>query len=415
MSPSEAALGAFAGYGVELEYMIVDAGSLAVMPAADRLLDALSSADAAPPRAGFAWSNELVLHLLEVKNERPTPTLDRLAEGFQAEIARANAALAPLGARLMPGGMHPWMDPAAETRLWPHRDAAIYRAYDRIFDCRAHGWANIQSAQLNLPFADDEEFARLHSAVRVLLPILPALAASSPVADGRLRTELDFRMESYRRHAARRPALIGRVIPDAAISEARYRAEVLAPMYEAVARDDPEGALRDDWLNARGAIPRFGRRAIEIRVVDMQECPQADLAIAALTAAVARALYDGRWSSFAAQQGLATAALAGLLSDCTRAAEAAIIDDGGYLALFGFPRARCRAEELWAWLFAQCGSEAPLTDSHRAALQTVLGRGPLARRILHALGGHCERERLAAVYGELCECLAAGRLFLGLP
>ncbi|MBU1395140.1 MAG: glutamate--cysteine ligase, partial [Gammaproteobacteria bacterium] len=144
-------LHAFAGYGIELEYMIVDWHSLAVMPIADALLQAaaggrvVSSVD----RGKFGWSNEIVLHLVEIKNERPDPALEPLVAGFQAEIRQVNRLLDPLGARLMPTAMHPWMDPAAETRLWPHDNAPIYRAYDRIFDCRQHGQANLQSMHLN--------------------------------------------------------------------------------------------------------------------------------------------------------------------------------------------------------------------------------------------------------------------------
>ena len=37
---------------------------------------------------------------------------------------------------------------------------------------------------VNLPFADDAQFARLHAAIRLVLPLLPALAASSPIAEG---------------------------------------------------------------------------------------------------------------------------------------------------------------------------------------------------------------------------------------
>src|SRR5665811_1134453 len=92
-------------------------------------------------------------------------------------------SLETMGAQLMPGAMHPWMDPHSETRLWLGDNAVIYGAYDRIFDCKSHGWANLQSMHVNLPFADDNEFARLHAASRLVLPILPALAASSPIAE----------------------------------------------------------------------------------------------------------------------------------------------------------------------------------------------------------------------------------------
>lgn len=404
-----AALAAFAGFGIELEYMIVDRHTLDVRPIADRLLG-----DAAEVRQGrFAWSNELVLHLVELKNAEPAESLAGLAAGFQAEIARIDALLAGYDARLMPTAMHPWMDPLHETRLWPHAHAAIYRAYDRIFDCRAHGWANIQSMHLNLPFAGDAEFARLHAGARLLLPILPALAASSPAAGGQVRDALDFRMACYRDHPSRVPALIGEVIPDNADSAEEYAAMVLAPMYLAIAPLDREGVLRHEWLNARGAIPRFDRSALEIRVIDIQECPAADIAIAALASAAAKALYDGQWSSLAAQRAIPTAALADILHACISDADAAIISDAAYLAALGCTQKRCTAGELWHRLRAACAASPLLQGVDMAPIEVILRQGPLARRILRALGPHGGRERLADVYRELCDCLAHGRMFSG--
>ena len=36
------------------------------------------------------------------------------------------------------------------------------------------------------------------------------------------------------------------------------------------------------WVNSRGATARFDRGTIEIRLLDIQECPAADLAIITL-------------------------------------------------------------------------------------------------------------------------------------
>lgn len=403
-------LAAFAGCGIELEYMIADRDSLDVRPIADRLLR--GDGEGGEVRRGeFGWSNELVAHLVEIKNPAPAAAPAGLADGFQGEVRCIDELLADHNARLMPTAMHPWMDPARETRVWSHSHAVIYAAYDRIFDCRAHGWANIQAMHVNLPFANDAEFARLHAAVRLLLPILPALAASSPVADGRARGALDFRLQCYRQHPARVPELIGALIPDNLSSQAQFAQEVLAPMYRAIAPHDPDGVLRHEWLNARGAIPRFDRQALEIRVIDIQECPRADLAIAAAAGAVARALYDGRWSTLAQHQGCTTAALVRLLDACSRDAEQALIDDAAYLALFGFPGARCTARELWCHLLAACAADPWLTAQSCEVLEHILTHGTLARRILRALGADASRARLMAVYRQLCDCLAQGCLF----
>jgi len=402
---------AFSAYGIELEYMIVDRATLAVRPIADRLLcDDAGQRVNELARGNLAWSNELVRHLVEIKNVQPDAELAPLPAAFQAEVAAMDERLAAFDARLMPTGMHPWMDPATETRLWHGAHADIYATYDRIFGCSRHGFANLQSMHLNLPFADDDEFARLHAAVRLLLPILPALAASSPLAGGRPSGHLDCRMDAYCGHQARLPASMGEVIPDTVGSRAEYRERILAPMYREAAPLDPAGTLCHEWLNARGAIPRFERDALEIRVIDLQECPQADLAIAAATVAVVRALYDQRWTVLAEQQAMATAPLAAILGGCIRDGERAPIADADYLRLLGFPHRRGTAGELWRHLCAA----APPGPAFAETLSLQLEQGPLARRILRAVGPEPDRARLEAVYRSLCDCLAAGRLFTGL-
>lgn len=403
-------LPAFSGYGIELEYMIVDRQTLSVRPVADALLSKLAGTPVPEFKRGrLAWSNELVLHLLELKNANPDPAIEPLTAAFQSEIQDINRHLEAMGAELMPGAMHPWMDPLLETRLWPGENAAIYSAYDRVFDCKSHGWANLQSMHVNLPFADDSEFARLHAASRLLLPVLPALAASSPIAEGRDTRYLDFRMEAYRKHPLRIPSVIGRVIPEALASRAEHE-QVLARMYQDIAPFDSEGVLQHEWLNARGAIPRFDRHAIEIRVIDLQECPQADLSIAAITTDTVHALYEAQWAPLAEQQAIATDALAEVMLSCIRDAEQAVIMDAAYLRLLGFPGRRCEARELW-WHLVEA-----MPPAHRQAwqggLDIMLEHGPLARRILRAVGRDFRRGSLQSVYRELCRCLEEGRMFL---
>ena len=410
-------LQAFAGYGIELEYMIVDRKTLSVLPIADALLCKVAGAFVSEVQRGkFGWSNELVLHLIEIKNTSPDPLLDPLPTAFQNEVRQINRLLEPMDAKLMPTGMHPWMNPLNETHLWPHDNAAIYRAYDRIFDCKkGHGWANLQSMHLNLPFANDDEFARLHAAIRLVLPILPALAASSPIAEERFTGFMDFRMEAYRTNALRIPSSTGQVIPDNITSQVEYKSRILAPLYRDIAALDPEGVLQHEWINSRGAIPRFDRNAIEIRVIDLQECPEADIAIAAATSSVVKMLYDNQVSPLSLQQEISTVSLVEIMQACIRDAEQAVIFDSEYLARLGFPERRCEAKELWRHLIEKTLPGFP--DQHatwQKSLGVILDQGPLARRITRAVGSTCERSRLEAVYAELCTCLGEGRLFQGL-
>ena len=170
--------------------------------------------------------------------------------------------------------------------------------------------------------------------------------------------------------------------------------------------------LQHEWLNARGAIARFDRSAIEIRVCDAQECPRADLAIAALLVAVTRALYEERWSDGQAQRAVSTADLAAILARTVDDADAARIEHPGYLALFGLAASRCSAREVWHALFDRCGDDAiAWNPDARRPLALLDTRGPLARRLVAALGPEPSREALRDAYRELADCLAANRSY----
>ena len=405
----------FEGYGIEMEYMIVDAGDLSILPAADRILSAAAGEIVSEVARGeIAWSNELVLHVIELKTNGPAGRLAGLAARFQESVREINDILAPMDGRLMPTAAHPWMDPIRDTRLWPHQYSPIYAAYDRIFGCRGHGWSNLQSVHVNLPFFDDAELGRLHAAIRLVLPIMPALTASSPILDGAQTPYLDARMEVYRHNSARIPSVTGRVIPEPVYDRATYEKEILAPMYRDVAPLDPEGVLQEEFLNARGAIARFERNTIEIRVLDIGECPMVDLAAAGLIISAIRGLVDEQWQDWEAQKGWPVAPLANILPAVIRDADRAVLANPDYLRLFGYPAAPpCTVGDLWAHIRESCRADVDMDPEGNAALDLILSRGPLARRILGTLAGDFRRERLAEVYGELCGCLADGRLFTG--
>ena len=400
---------AFSVFGIEIEYMIVDRTTLDVAPVSDRLLTAVAGELTNETEQGaIAWSNELALHVIEVKTNGPTARLDTAVGDFQAAVMRINALLQEWNARLMPTGAHPWMNPDTDTRLWTHDDDVIYAAYDRIFGCRGHGWSNLQSMHINLPFADDAEFGRLHAAIRVVLPLLPALAASTPYLDGRDTGLADARIDAYARNQQRVPPITGRVVPEPVRTFAQYQDVILAPMYRAIAPHDPDGILQFEWLNSHGAIARFDRQAIEIRLLDTQEHPGADLAIAALVVAVVQRLYQGSDAVLDAADAISTDALAGILRKCVVHGERARIDDADYLRVLGVADAPRDASAIWRALAQHV---APQLTQHRDALDVILNQGTLASRVRRSVGERVDAASLRRAYEQLCECLAQGRMF----
>lgn len=409
-------LGLFEAYGVELEYMIVDRETLNVLPVADALLAEVAGAGASEWNGEgetVSWSNELALHVIELKLANPSQTLSGLTTEFQRHVRQINTLLEPMNARLLPSGMHPWMNPLIETKLWPHEQTEVYRALDRIFGCRGHGWSNLQSSHLNLPFASDEEFVRLHAAIRAVLPLIPALTASTPYMDGRSSGLMDSRLEVYRTNQPGVRLTIGDVVPEDVGSIDEYHSKILEPMYEEIAPYDPDGVLRYEWLNSRGAIARFDRGAIEIRVVDLQESPLADVALLALISETVRALAEQRFVSTEALRMLDTAELAALFRQAIVVGDALQVEYTPLLHVLGFERSSLTARDIWDGLRKNLISEELAAEQRwEDVYELYSARGTLARRLLSSPQDE-SIDTLHSLYGELANTLQHGRLYRG--
>lgn len=401
--------GLFEAFGIELEYMLVDSGTLDVRPLCDVLMqEAAGHITGDFDNGRLAWSNELVNHVVELKTKGPAPSLEGLHQVFHQNVQQINELLSKHNALLLPTGAHPWMNPFTETQLWTHESSEIYKLYNRIFDCRGHGWSNLQSTHINLPFKNEEEFGRLHAAIRLVLPLLPALAASTPILDGRNTGFRDARLEHYRFNQKRLPIIAGSIIPEAVFTQGDYQAQIFDPIRSAIAPYDEEGLLKQYFLNSRGAIARFDRGAIEIRLLDIQESPRADMAIVALVVAVVQALAEGEWASFDAQAKWHEQDLLDLLLKTIREGEEARLSDAAFLRLWHYPGKRATAGELWQHLLERVADR--LSAEQVTTLRYQLYHGTLSQRILSQLKGDFRRPALHEVYRRLGDCLQSNTL-----
>jgi hypothetical protein len=395
------------GFGVELEYMIVDRDTWQSRPVADRILRTDGERVVNELDCGqLRWSNELVLHVVELKTNGPVRHLSGLYRAFQRDIQGINALLEPLNACLMGSATHPFMDPMSETHLWPHGDREIYDSLDRVFGCRGHGWSNLQAAHLNLPFYDNEEFFRLHAAIRLVLPLIPAVAAASPYAAGMDTGWLDGRLQTYGLNCARVPSVTGQIIPEPVMSIDEYRAKILEPMYADIRPFDAEGILQHEWLNARGAIARFDRHTIEIRLVDAQECPLADMAVLMGVAEAVRFVLDAPLAVLEQANGISTGRLRALLGAAMYKGPSALIRDRDYLRCLGVSNHVATAREIWTYLVQKAQG---FSGPERAAFEEILRHGPLATRIRKATGP-ATLLNLKRTCRLLAQCLQEGRV-----
>ncbi len=397
--------------GIELEYMVVDRTTLKVMPIVDELFkDVTGRITSDVERGDVEWSNELVSHVVELKTAKPTRKIPSFRKKFAGEVKAINKVLAKRNAMLLPTAAHPFMDPFTETVIWPHAYNEVYALYNRIFDCRGHGWSNLQSTHLNLPFANDTEFSKLHAAIRLLLPIIPAISASSPILDGKATGFLDARMEAYLHHQERLPELMGSLIPEAVFSQEEYYRAIFSPIAQAMAPYDTEKVMDHHFANSRGAIARFDRGAIEIRVIDIQECPGADLAVAELIVTVLKAMANGRWVSSYLHRAWSENDLLPIFLHVIKDAGNAVIANRDYLIMFGLMKQeQMSAQKIWQHLFVEVYGD--LSEGCRQHIAHILEHGCLAARILAHTGKEPSHEKLVSVYSELANCLEEDKAF----
>ena len=77
----------FQGYGIELEYMLVDRDTLKVKPVTDELLKhELGNYGSDFENGIVTWSNELVLHVVELKSTKPEADFQALERKFSENV-----------------------------------------------------------------------------------------------------------------------------------------------------------------------------------------------------------------------------------------------------------------------------------------------------------------------------------------
>ncbi|SDI14860.1 glutamate-cysteine ligase family protein [Winogradskyella thalassocola] len=399
----------FEVYGIELEYMLVKNDSFKVAPQVDELLTLKAGELKADIENGdIAWSNELVAHVIELKTNGPTKNTDDLAEKFHKNILEIDALLNPLNLQLLGSASHPLMNPNTDTQLWKHSYSEVYALYNTIFNCKGHGWSNVQSTHINLPFYDDKEFEKLHAAIRIILPLLPGLCASSPILEGNITGFKDTRLEFYKTNQKEIPELTGLVIPERVFSKLDYHATIFEPIKRAIRPYDKNKILDQHFLNSRGAIARFDRNAIEIRLMDIQECPKADIAICALVIEVLKALINKKFGSLKDQKVWTKDQLFPFLNDAIKQGEESLIEDEDYLKLFNL-KSSTSVKDVWNHLYQTVKPK--VHTSHHQAIELILEQGTLATRLLKAVGNDTSEAHIISVYRDMQMCLKTNELF----
>jgi gamma-glutamyl:cysteine ligase YbdK (ATP-grasp superfamily) len=241
----------------------------------------------------FTFGKELQMHVMELKANAPFKSPIEFEETMQNAVSTLGEIVQKNGAQLLGTGMHPLLK-LEETAVWPHYHKKIYDEMGKIFNLNQHGWLNIQSFHLNLPYEKEQDGVQIHNLLANICAYLPAITASSPIYEGKAGGDVDNRLQFYKVNQKEIPSITADVIPEYANSFSRYRNDFIVQYSEDLARAGAgKTILWREWVNSRGVIFRFDRAAIEVRVMDEQECVKSDVALSCFIRAALRGLMAG--------------------------------------------------------------------------------------------------------------------------
>lgn len=277
--------------GPEHEFSVVDS-ELEVLPIVDKILRGFHGRIVnSVVQPHFTFGKEIQLHVVEIKPNNPFKSPQDFEETMQEAVLLLSDILDRKYRGLLLGtGMHPLLE-LKQTGIWPHRHRQIYNDYKKVFDLERHGWLNIQSFQLNLPYSNEQNGISLHNSLACICAYLPAITASSPIYEGRVRETVDNRLIFYMLSQKEVPSVTGDIIPEHVFSFNDYKEKIIKKYSKDLAiAGAGSSILYEDWVNSRGVIFRFDRKALEIRVMDEQECIKSDVALSCFIRATLRGL-----------------------------------------------------------------------------------------------------------------------------
>ena len=241
----------------------------------------------------FAFGKETPLHQIELKAKKPFKSPVLFEENMQEGVIFLSELLSKkYNAYLLGTGMHPTIQ-RNDTSYWPHGDQNNYNDFKKLFDFKRQGWFNTQSFHLNLPYSTQKEAVILYNTLSHLCAYLPAISASSPIIEGKVQANVDNRLHHYKDKMKEIPSITGDIIPEYITSINQFQKTVIDKLsIDLASAGANKKMLHTGWVDQRGVIFKSSREALELRVMDEQECIKSDVALSCFVRATVRGLIE---------------------------------------------------------------------------------------------------------------------------
>lgn len=278
--------------GIELEYCIVSKKDFSIQSFARKLFKILNNNKTSNTFTynNICMSNEMVNHVIEFKPIKPYKDILFLEQDLLKCTQYVNSILEKYDLCIVPLSLHPTMKPQ-EATMWKGKYHSIYKIYDKLFGVKTHSFSNMQSLQITLPFENEQQMLKLHNSIRLVLPFLKILSASSPYLEGKNNKTLSNRINFFKKSHANLTERFSSPITDYLSNIGEYY-KYLDMLLEAFSDFKIGKNVKTQWFNSQGSMIKFQFNAIEIRTCDIQESVHANLGLAHFIYQWVKYIYD---------------------------------------------------------------------------------------------------------------------------
>ncbi len=386
---------------IDVEYMTADRDTLDAIPAADRLLETASGKKDLiyypyGKDEGISWSTVSAGYAVKFKIENKNMTFRDAETVIYKEIKRAGLILEEINAVLLPTAVHPWLK--MNNNIIKHvgdniaKDQKTVSGFDESNDSCLR---NFHLMHLYLPFKNDREFFRLHTAVRLILPLIPALSSSSPIIGNAESGKLDNRLEVYKNSCLY--SVEDPIIPEPYSGSEKNKIKL--------ALNNNDNVKICSSNNMCGISADFDKGIIDLGMFEIQESLHADISIARFITLILEFLVN--CGCGAERQAEAdTAELSDLMNSVLSRGMFAVVENKEYLEMLGIKKQDKMS--LWGIWMHFSKTVKDYAGVKIPSVENILKTGSLSERIIKSI----ENSSIHDTYKKLYECLKENKMMI---
>ena len=381
---------------IELDYIIAEKDTMKAVPLAAELLEKASGVKQckifkpSDEDRKISWALTEYNYIVRFSADICRVNISEAEKLLHSQILEANRILEEYNAVLFSSAVYPV--PCSDN--FSANDSENKNVLPAEIDMNYH------YMKFFLPFKNEDQFFRLHTAVRLILPILPALTSASPVIDSKGELILDSGLEILKHKLDRKEWACRSIIPEPLKNRKEYEGSVTECLK---CCKDNKGNSRID--ECRAVTANFDEGTLSVRIFDMQESPHVNFAVVRFVTYVLEMLVNSP-NGAEKQASISNENLSEIFDSITMEGLKGIAYNGEYLRLLGIEgQEKMSAWGIWMLLAKQVKEFAGLKIP---PVENILKTGSLSERITRISRNRSVRETCL----ELADCLEENIMML---